>query len=54
MKFLLKCGRFEQITKMYAEEQALPDRINPVGVPEMLPGARDAMDPVHKFLRGWL
>jgi len=39
---------------MKDEEQALPDSIKTEGVPEMLTVARDAMDPVHKFLRGWL
>jgi hypothetical protein len=39
MKILLKCRRFEQITK---------------GVPEMLLVAGDAVDPVYKFLKEWL
>jgi hypothetical protein len=54
MKILLKCRRFEHITKMQAEQQALLDSISTKGVPEMLLAAGDAVDQVHKFLRGWL
>jgi hypothetical protein len=54
MKILLKCRGFEQITKMQAEQQKLPDSITTKGVPEMLTVAGDVVGPVYKFLRGWL
>jgi hypothetical protein len=52
MKILLNCRRLEQLTKMQAKQQALPDSITTKGVPEMLVVAGDAVDQVYKFLRG--
>jgi hypothetical protein len=54
MKILLKCRRFEQITKTQAEQLALPDSITTKGLPGMLLVAEDAVDQVYKFLRGWV
>jgi len=39
---------------MQAEQQALSDSIATMGVPEMLLVAGDVVDPMYKFLRGWL